>query len=164
MSKATNTTTSAKATTNTTTNKKADAQVKAQAKAEAKVNSEKAFLAYTALCKQAQQAGQVHARSAYATQKLLLEGKAVTADQQKLYDDFVALVQQAQAACIAVKGKESTCGVFNYLDGRETGHKVATGLGNSTDIRTFIANIAKVSAKLADAVTSKATTPAKVQA
>ena len=167
MSKAQkNTTVSANANTTTnTTTKKAEAQNKAQVKAEAKANAAQAFEAYVAHCQRVQKAGAVHARSAYTAQKLLLEGKAITAEQQKVYDDFVQLVQQAQQACIAVKGKESTCGVFNYLDGRApVGHKVATGLGNSIDLRAFIAGIAKLSGNVAEAITPKATTQAKATA
>ena len=112
-----------------------------------------AMQAYTAHCAAIQAAGQVSAKPAYAVQALLLQGKSVTPEQQAAYDAFVALVTEAQAAVTAVKGKVSACSVFNYLDGRVTGHKVATRLGNSVSLRTFMAGIVTLAEKATKAVT-----------
>ena len=114
-----------------------------------------ALTAYTAHCQAIQQAGQVSAKPAYAVQSLLLQGKAVTPEQQAAYDAFVALVKEAQAASMAVKGKVTACSVFNYLDGRVTGHKVVTSLGNSVSLRTFMAGMVTLAV-----TTTKAVTPA----
>ena len=46
--------------------------------------------------------------------------------------------------------------MFNYLDGRVTGHKVATSLGNSVSLRTFMAGIVTLAEKA-----TKAATPTK---
>ena len=112
-----------------------------------------ALAAYTTHCQAIQAQGQISAKPAYAVQNLLLQGKSVTPEQQAAYDAFVALVTEAQAASMAVKGKVSACSVFNYLDGRVTGHKVATSLGNSVSLRTFIAGIVTLAEKATKAVT-----------
>ena len=149
----TNTTSTTAAPTN---NAQATVAAKAQAKAAQQANATNALQAYTAHCASVQKANaQVHAGTAYAVQQLMLANKPVTADQQAVYNAFVALVQQAQQACVAVKGKATTCGVFNYLDGRVTGHKVATGLQNSTSLTAFLQGLQTLAAN-----TTKATTKA----
>ena len=114
-----------------------------------------ALAAYAAHCQVVQAQGQVSAKPAYAVQALLLQGKDVTPDQQAAYDAFVVLVNEAQAASMAVKGKATACSVFNYLDGRVTGHKVATSLGNSVSLRAFMAGMVTLAV-----TTTKAVTPA----
>ena len=99
-----------------------------------------AYVAHTNAVVQAQQ--QVSGKAAYAVQGLLIDGKDVTPEQQAVYNAFVQQVQAATDACMQVKGKATACGIFNYLDGRVTGYKVATALGNSVSLRTFIANVA----------------------
>lgn len=112
----------------------------------AQVNVSAAFTAYVAHTKDIVAAqAQVSGKAAYAVQGLLMDGKDVTAEQLAVYNAFVAQVQAATDACMAVKGKATACGIFNYLDGRAqggTGYKVATALGNSISLRTFIANVA----------------------
>ena len=110
------------------------------------------FETYKAQCQAIQKAGQQQsAKAAYAVQMLILKGETVTPEQQATYDNFVALVKQAEAACMAVKGKATACGIFNYLDGRVTGAKVANALGNSISLRNFMAGMATIAAKVADA-------------
>ena len=99
-----------------------------------------AYIAHTNAVVTAQQ--QVSGKAAYAVQGLLIDGKDVTPEQQAVYNAFVQQVQAATDACTQVKGKATPCGIFNYLDGRVTGYKVATALGNSISLRTFIANVA----------------------
>ena len=68
----------------------------------AKINP--VLAAYTAHCQAVQAQGTISAKPAYAVQALLLQGKSVTPEQQAAYDAFVALVTEAQAASMAVKG------------------------------------------------------------
>lgn len=156
-----NTNTTSKARKNSNTN------AAAQQPATAKVNSgnNAVLTAYTAHCKAIQKQGVINAADARAVQSLMLAGKPTTAEQKAVYNAFAAATQKAIDALTAgVGGKPtSASAVFNLLDGRVTGHKVARGLGNSISMRAFMEGMVTL-AKGTSKATSKRNAPAKVKA